>query len=295
MIPNLRLPFAAFCVAMLSTTATPLRAADKPLTPPAHPEIVAHRGESYDAPENTMASFNLAWERNDDVVETDVHLTKDGKLIISHDFNTLRVTGGQRHGGINKVIVENTADDLRKLDVGKWKAPVYAGQKMPLLEELLATIPDKPGKRVFIEIKLGPEAAGPVVQAIKTRGLPPERTAVISFKLDSCAAVKKLMPELKVYFLSDFKADKKTGKQPPTIDELIKVAKDNNLDGLDLSYNGPLDAAGVKKIHDAGLACHVWTIDEVPIAKKFAGYGVDGITTNRSAWLREQLGIPDSK
>ena len=115
-----------------------------------HPEIVGHRGESYDAPENTMASFNLAWERNDDVVETDVHLTKDKKLIISHDYDTFRVTGGPRHGGIKKVIVDTPADELRKLDVGKWKSPAYAGQKMPFLDELLATIPDKPGKRVFI-------------------------------------------------------------------------------------------------------------------------------------------------
>src|SRR3954469_16330395 len=144
-----------------------------------HPEIVGHRGESYDAPENTMASFNLAWERHDDVVETDVHLTKDGKLIISHDPHTFRTTGGPRHGGQNLVIAEHTADELRQLDVGKWKAPVWAGQKMPLLEELLATIPDKPGKRVFIEIKIGPEAAAPVVQAIKTAGHKPEHTAVI--------------------------------------------------------------------------------------------------------------------
>jgi glycerophosphoryl diester phosphodiesterase len=251
-------------------------------------EIAAHRGESYDAPENTMAAYNLAWERDDDVVETDVHLTKDGKLIISHDANTLRTTGGPRHGGQKLVIAEHTADELRKLDVGKWKAPVWAGERMPLLDELLASIP-KPGKRVFIEIKIGPEAAGPVVQAIKTAGRKPEQTAVISFKLDSCAAVKKLMPELKVYFLAQFTVDKKTGKQPPTVDELIKMAKDANLDGLDLAYKGPVDAAAVKRIHDAGLECYVWTIDELDVAKKFVSAGVDGITTNRAMWLREQL------
>jgi glycerophosphoryl diester phosphodiesterase len=295
MTAHFRLPFAAICLAMLIGSAKTLRAADQPQTPPAHPEIVGHRGEPYDAPENTMASFNLAWERHDDVCETDVHLTKDGKLIISHDPTTFRTTGGPRHGGVKMVIAEHTADELRQLDVGKWKAPVWAGQKMPFLSELLDSIPDKPGKRVFIEIKIGPEAAAPVIAAIKSRGLAPEHTAVISFHLDSCAAVKKLMPELQVYYLADFHVDKKTHKQPPGIDELIKMAKDANLDGLDLSYQGPLDAAGVKRIHEAGLKCHVWTIDEPAIAKKFASYGVDGITTNRSAWLREQLGIPDSK
>lgn len=262
------------------------RAADEK---PRRVEIAAHRGEAYDAPENTMASFNLAWERDDDVVETDVHLTKDGKLIISHDPHTLRTTGGPKHDGQKLVIAEHTADELRQLDVGKWKAPVWTGQKMPLLEELLATIPNKPGKRVFIEIKIGPEAAAPVVDAIKKAGRPPEQTAVISFKLDSCAATKKLMPELKVYYLAEFKVDKKTGKQPPGIDELIKMAKDNNLDALDLSYKGPLDADGVKRIHAAGLECYVWTVDELDIAKKYIAMGVDGITTNRCMWLREQL------
>ena len=76
-------------------------------------------------------------------------------------------------------VAEQPVDELRQLDVGKWKAPVWAGQKMPFLSELLDSIPDKPKKRVFIEIKIGPEAAAPVVAAIKSRGLAPEHTAVI--------------------------------------------------------------------------------------------------------------------
>jgi glycerophosphoryl diester phosphodiesterase len=124
MTAHFSLPFAAFCAALLTasaaTTLCAAAAAAEDARPAKHPEIVAHRGESYDAPENTMASYNLAWERHDDVVETDVHLTKDGKLIICHDFNTFRVTGGPRHGGINKVIVDTPAEALRKLDVGKW-------------------------------------------------------------------------------------------------------------------------------------------------------------------------------
>src|SRR4051812_6064313 len=116
------------------------------------PEFVAHRGESHDAPENTLASYKLAWERGDDAAETDIHLTKDGKLIVSHDPDTGRLSAGKT----KLVIKEHTADDLRKLDMGSFKGPSFADQKLPLLDELLAIIP--PGKRLFIEVKIGPEA-----------------------------------------------------------------------------------------------------------------------------------------
>ncbi len=56
-------------------------------------EIVAHRGASFDAPENTLASMKLAWKQNADAIETDIHLSKDGKLVVLHDFDTERVSG----------------------------------------------------------------------------------------------------------------------------------------------------------------------------------------------------------
>jgi glycerophosphoryl diester phosphodiesterase len=293
-----RIPvLASLALATVMTVNRPAPAADAPnpssaTTRPV--EIVAHRGESYDAPENTLAAFNLAWERGGQAVETDVHLTADGKLIISHDKDTFRTTGGPRHGGQKLVILEHTADELRKLDVGRWKAPVWAGQRLPLVDELLATLPKQTNRRLFIEVKVGPEAAAPLIAAINSAGHPLEQTAVISFNLQSCAEVKRQMPELQVYFLHGMKPDKKAGKPAPAIDELIKMAKDAKLDGLDLAYDGaPLDAAGIKKIHDAGLKCYIWTVDEIPVAKKFIEAGVDGITTNRAAWMREQLGLPD--
>src|SRR3954470_5431765 len=129
--------------------STALSAADASAKKPV--EFCAHRGESHDAPENTMAAYRLAWERTD-AAELDVHLTKDGKLILSHDADTARCTGGAH----KLVIKDTTADELRKLDVGSWKDPKYAGEKMPLLEEIVATIPE--GKRLFIEVKIGPEA-----------------------------------------------------------------------------------------------------------------------------------------
>jgi glycerophosphoryl diester phosphodiesterase len=105
---------ALIATAMAATTAS---RADSPA--PASPpsslpvEIVAHRGESHDAPENTLAAINLAWQRGVQSVEIDVHLTKDGKLITIHDADTLRVTGGPKRGGQKLIVLEHTADELQ--------------------------------------------------------------------------------------------------------------------------------------------------------------------------------------
>jgi glycerophosphoryl diester phosphodiesterase len=263
-------------------------------SPPHWPEIIAHRGESYDAPENTLASFKRAWKLGGaDSCETDLHLTSDHRLIILHDPDTFRVTGGKEHNGTKLVVVQHTADELRKLDVGKLKGDQYAGEKIPLLEEVLALIPKVPHKRHFLESKIGAEIAEPLVAALKSSGVPARQTPVISFKLDACKAVKEKMPELKVYYLAEFKADKKTGAPPRTIDQLIKTAKDAGIDGLDLSYKS-FDPGWVKQVHDAGLECYVWTVDDPAIARQFMDAGIDGITTNRANWLRDQLHIPRS-
>lgn len=251
-------------------------------------EWIAHRGESHDAPENTLSAINLAWERGNDAAEFDIHLTKDNRLITIHDKDTLRVTGGKDNGGTKLMVKDETVESLQKLDVGSWKDPRFAGEKMPAFEDVLATAPKDKNRRFFIEIKVGPESADAFVEAIEKAKLPMEQTAMISFNIDTCREIKKRLPEMKVYYLADFKPNKETGKVI-TVEELIQTAKDANLDGLDLSFKGPIDAAFVKKVKDAGLEMYVWTIDEPGVAKRMINAGVDGITSNRPQWLKEQI------
>lgn len=244
-------------------------------------EFVAHRGESADAPENTMASFRLAWERGDDAIELDVHLTKDGQLIVCHDPDTKRTTG------VAHKIKDTPFDVLRALDAGKWKGDKWAGEKLPTLAEVLATIPT--GKRCFIEIKVGPEAVPAVAKAVHESGKKPEQMCVISFKADTVAEAKRQLPELKAYFLADFKQDKKTKKWTGDIDEFVATARRCHADGLDLGYKGPVDEAVAKKVKAAGLVFQVWTVDDVAEAKRMIGYGAESVTTNKAAWLKQQL------
>ena len=248
------------------------------------PEIVAHRGESADAPENTMAAFRLAWERKVPAVELDVHLSKDGKLVVIHDKDT------QRTAGVKKVIKDSTWDELKDIDVGAWKDPKFKGEKLCILEDALATIPE--GARCFIEIKVGAEATPALVKAVKSSGKSNKQLCVISFQADAVEAAKKALPDIPAYYLAGFKQDKETKKWTPSIEEVIETAKKIKADGVDISYKGPIDKTLVKKVRDAGLGLYFWTVDEEAPARKLVDLGADGITTNKGQWLGEVLAKP---
>lgn len=248
------------------------------------PEIIAHRGESADAPENTLAAFRLAWERKVPAIELDVRLTKDQKLVVIHDPDT------ERTAGVRKVIKDSTWDELKRLGVGAWKHPKFKNEKLCLLEDALATIPD--GGRCFIELKTGPEVTPALVRAIDASGKSDAQLRVISFHPDTLEAVKRALPRVPTYLLVSFKRDERTQKWTPTIEEIIAVARRINADGVNLSHQGPIDESLVRKVRDANLRLYFWTVDDEPTARKLAALGADGITTNRGQWLVGVLAKP---
>jgi glycerophosphoryl diester phosphodiesterase len=248
-------------------------------------EIVAHRGASHDAPENTMAATNLAWQQGADAVETDIYLGKDGKLIVFHDKTA------KRTGGRDIPIAELTQEEARTLDAGSWKGAQFKGEKVPLLEEQIKSIPR--GKRLLVEIKVGPEIVPELKRVFAQTGATEKNVTVISFNYDTLKEVRKQLPKLKTLWLVSHPApDAKknpTAKAPPTVDEMIRDAKAADLTGLDLQHTWPLTTADLKKIKDAGLELHVWTVNETETAKRWKNFGVVSITTDRPGWLREQL------
>ncbi|MFO0809209.1 MAG: glycerophosphodiester phosphodiesterase [Gemmataceae bacterium] len=242
-------------------------------------QIVAHRGASHDAPENTVAAIKLAWEQKADASELDIYLTKDQKIVVIHDKDTKRTTG------VEGKVVDRLFSDLRKLDAGSWKSPKFAGERLPTLDEMLANVPS--GKRLFIEVKCGPEIVPELNRTLMASQLKPSQTPVIAFSPDVIAAVKKARPDLPAYWLVSLKPKK--GEKPPVAEDILAKAKAIKADGLDLSADDSLDAALAAKIKAAGLRLDVWTVDDPIVAKRMVAIGVDGITTNRPAWLREQL------
>ncbi len=246
-------------------------------------EFIGHRGASYDAPENTLASVNLAWEQGADAAEIDVYLTKDNRIIALHDKTTKKTTGVDWKPG------ERTLAELQTLDAGSWKDAKYAGERIPALEAILETIP--PGRKLVIEIKSGPEIL-PYLQAV-LEACPkyPEQIVIIAFDWENITGAKQRMPKVPCYWLygTTPKVDKETGKISDRPDELLARCKDAGLDGLDLKYDSELAPEFMAKMKAAGLELIVWTVNEPDVARRMAALGVLGITTDRPAWLREQL------
>ncbi|TWU26080.1 glycerophosphodiester phosphodiesterase family protein [Bythopirellula polymerisocia] len=89
--------------------------------------LVAHRGASADAPENTLSSFQLAWEEGADAIEGDFYLTSDNQIVCIHDDTTERVSG------VDLDVASATLEELRKLDVGSWKERKYINERIPTL------------------------------------------------------------------------------------------------------------------------------------------------------------------
>jgi len=240
-------------------------------------EIIAHRGASYDAPENTMASFRLGWEKRANV-ELDVYLSKDDRMVVIHDAST------KRTAGVDLKVKEATSEQLRALDVGSFKAKEFAGERIPLLADVVKSIP--PTQKLYIEIKCGKEIVPQLRQLLAESGKM-SQVVIIGFDLETVAESKKQI-DVPTYWLKGTEKDKKTEQWIPHDPKLVQMAKDKGLDGLDVHFAGVTEEL-VRAAKAAGQKLYVWTVDDPAEARRLVQLGVDGITTNRPDWLREQL------
>lgn len=244
------------------------------------PQIVAHRGAAYDAPENTLAAFKLAWQQGADVIEGDFRLTKDGEIVCMHDADTARVAGKKL------VISQTTYAELQKLDVGSWKGSQWAGERIPTLSEVLKTIPA--GKKFFLEVKSGTEIISHLVKTLVDSNIAHDQVAIIAFDVNILVGMKKYLPTIKTYWLTGFQKEGDAWR--PTVEEIVQKLGDIKADGVDCNAHASIDAKFAQYLKNTGFGFHVWTVDNAETAKRFQHLGVDSITTNRPQWLRAQLG-----
>ncbi len=134
--------------------------------------IIGHRGASYDAPENTLASVNLAWAKGARAAEIDVHLSADDQVVVVHDFNTKKLFGRDRE------VKDQTYAELLELDAGRHKGEQWEGERIPLLDQVLATVPD--GRMLVVEIKVGPEIIPELEKSFAQSGLGPDQIIITS-------------------------------------------------------------------------------------------------------------------
>ena len=244
--------------------------------------IVAHRGASKDAPENTIAAFMEAWKQGADAIEGDFHLTKDGEIVCVHDANIKHYTGK------NLEVRNLTLKELKSYDFGKWHAPTFAGTVIPTLREVLAMIPE--GKKIYIEVKSDASLVPIMLEHLKKSGLTPEQIVVISFHTEVIAAVEKARPELKTYWLTSFKKTAE-GTHRPSTHHILSTLRKLKTDGVSTHYDGAT-ATRVNDVQKAGFEYHVWTVDQIELAKRLYATGVQSITTNIPGKLRAGISPP---
>ena len=240
-------------------------------------EIIAHRGASHLAPENTMASVMLGWQKDADV-EVDVYLAKDNRIVAIHDKTT------KRTAGVELKVAETTSEELRKLDVGSFKSDEFAGEPIPYLADIVKSIPPK--RKLYIEIKCGQEIL-PFLQQLLAESGKMSQVVIIGFDLETVTESKQLI-DVPTYWLKGTEKIEETEEWIPHDPQLIQTAKDNGLDGMDVHYVG-VTKEFVDAAKASGQKLYVWTVDDPKEAIRLVDLGVAGITTNRPGWLREQL------
>ena len=241
--------------------------------PPATPPVlIAHRGAAADAPENTIAAFELALEQGADGLDLDVHLSADEHPVVIHDFTLERTTDGA--GPVSALRVR----ELKRLDAGGWRDRRFEGQRIQTLQEVFERFRDR--TRFWLELKGGsalyPGLEERVVSTIEIYDVV-DRVLVQCFDPVALATVRSLNPGIRVGTL--------VAQEPLDPALLRSDAPDAVCPAI-----GMCSEALIRAIRGAGRDCFVWTVNEPALVDRLVGWGVSGIITDRPGALRARLG-----
>ncbi|MFD8690074.1 glycerophosphodiester phosphodiesterase [Streptomyces sp. NPDC059651] len=255
------------------------------------PLVIAHRGASAYAPENTLAAVDKADVLGFDWVENDVQLTRDGVLVVIHDTGLKRTTDAEQvfPDRAPWAVKDFTAAEIARLDAGSWFGPVYAGARVPTLRQYLHRI-ERNHQNLLLEIK-SPETYPGIERAI-LRVLRQEgwldrehvrsRLVVQSFGADSVRTVHEQRPDVVTAFLGT-----------PDVADLPSYAEfTDRINPAYTSISREYVAAvhALKGPHDKRLQLDAWTVNDAEHALQVTGYGVDGIITNTPDVVRQATG-----
>ena len=241
------------------------------------PVLIAHRGESRDAPENTLAAVKLAWDRGAVAVEFDVRLSADGIPMVIHDATTRRI------GGPARAVNRQSAAELATIDAGAWKHPRWRGERIPQLRDVLRSAPGR--EQIFLEFKEGPESVDAVADVRKAARFSQKQLVVMSFHRATVEALGAAFKQAEACLLLEREHWKRDGG----VEEAIEFAHAHRVDALNVEVGPDLDAEVIRRVHQAGLSLYCWTVNRVETARALFQAGMDGVTTDRCAWMRRRL------
>jgi len=223
-------------------------------------ELIAHRGASKEAPENTLSAFRKACDLKVDTIELDVHLSSDGTPIVIHDSTLGRTSTGK----VGTRIQHYTTKEIAELDAGAWFHPEFKGEKIPTLAEALVFLKGK--TRLMIEVKKDHAQAKEVARAVCECVKGYENLVVGSFSVQILEELRNLAPELPLMGIFE-----DLNKLPALREMKFKSYA---------SWYKLLTPTLVNELHEEGATIWAFTVDDLRSASFLLSIGVDGIITN---------------
>lgn len=242
---------------------------------PERPLNFAHRGASYEAPANTLAAFLLALEMGADGLELDVQLSRDGQVVVIHDFTLEATTDGQGR------VADKTLDELQKLDAGGWFDSDFAGQRIPTLQQVIEAV----GQHLLLNVELKTTnlrddgLAAAVVHIVEENHLL-DRVILSSFNPLALWRVRRLNPWIPIGLL--YAPDMPLFLRRAWLRPLLRP------DALH-PHHTQVDAALLRHARQHGYRIHTWTVDDPGEMWQLMRDGVDLIITNRPDLLTQVL------
>ncbi|MEU9448410.1 glycerophosphodiester phosphodiesterase family protein [Streptomyces sp. NPDC048277] len=255
----------------------------------AQPTVLAHRGASAYAPENTLAAIDKAAAMGFTWVENDVQRTRDGRLVVIHDDSLERTTNVEQvfPGRAPWKVKDFTAAEIARLDAGSWFSPSYAGTRVPTLAQYMRRV-EHNHERLLLEIKnpeLYPGVERQILKTLSNEGWLDrghlDRIVVQSFSADSLRIVHELKPSVTTGYLGT-----------PSVASLRQYARFSDLINPSVGSisTGYVSAVhSVEGPHGRRLRVFTWTVNDAVTTWKAVGYGVDGIITNKPDVVRAAL------
>lgn len=241
--------------------------AANPWRRPERPLVIAHRGHSIALPENTLEAYRRAIELGAEMIEADVHLTRDGTLVMIHDYVLNRTTSGRGR------VRDATWEEIQRLDAGGWMDSQFRGLKVPSTASFL-DLAQEAGIAVCLEVKgADGEEARAIAEALvgelqKRRAL--GWAFLSSYHHDALALAKRLAPDLLLA------PERLPDNQPADPPEAVRQARALGAPVLQYQHMH-LTADPIRTLHEADIAVWSWTVNrETEIAGSIA-LGADGV------------------
>jgi len=238
------------------------------------PLVCAHRGRSGVAPENTLAAFEAAIEIGADFLELDVRRSADGEIVCMHDAAVDRTTDG------SGALADLTLAELRALDAGSWKDARYAGERIPLLAEVLAQI----APRLVVDIEIKQRGIAPQVVELIRAADALRRVTIVSFDLGDLRIAKDIEPTLACGLITSGP----DGDSVAAAHTLIASALGAGANFISC-HHGAVAPMLVRECHLAGLALMAWTMDAPEDIARMIDLQADALVSNYPERVLELL------